>query len=286
MSEKILILYDNRADAATMTASTAAGGLGPGNLQDRLLSKVARTTGVSAEWWRADFGEAEAISTVALWNHNLTVAASVRIRISDNADMSAPAFDQTLYAWPPAYGAGEIGAGMCGYGGAPILTGLNAYKPYSVFRLGATHEGRYLQLDLADPGNAAGYLQAGRLIAGAGWQPDRNFSFGWTLDWVDPSAQSVMDGGAVWVDSREKYRVLEAPFKFATKADALGAFNDLKRIVGSSREILVLPFPDASLPDQYRTAIYGIPERGGLGSIKQERLNQFSVTMKLRELTA
>jgi hypothetical protein len=49
---------------------------------------------------------------------------------------------------------------------------------------------------------------------------------------------------------------------------------------------LVLPFPDASLPDQYRTAIYGIPERGGLGSIKQERLNRFSVTMKLRELTA
>ena len=286
MAEKILILYDNRVDDATMTASSEAGGLGADYLQDRLLSKVARTTGVSAEWWQADFGQAEAVSTMALWNHNLGTEATVRVRLSDNADMSAPVYDATFDAWPSNYGVDEIGLDLCGLDGTPILSEINAYKPYVVFRLGATYSGRYLRLDVADAANADGYLQAGRLIAGIGWQPERNFSFGMELDWKDRSKQTSMESGAVWVDRRERYRVLTLPFNFAVRADALGAHNDLKRIVGHSREILVMPLPGDDLADQYRLTVYGIPEPDGLGPVKQARLNKFTTTMKVRELTA
>ena len=134
MAEKILILYDNRVDEGTMSASSEAGGLGADNLQDRLLSKVARTTGVAAEWWRADFGQTEAVSTVALWNHNFTVNATVRVRLSDNADMSSPVYDVTDYAWPSIYGFDEIGWDMDGFDGTPDLSVLNAFKPYKRFR--------------------------------------------------------------------------------------------------------------------------------------------------------
>ena len=286
MAEKILILYDNRVDEGTMSASSEAGGLGADNLQDRLLSKVARTTGVAAEWWRADFGQTEAVSTVALWNHNFTVNATVRVRLSDNADMSSPVYDVTDYAWPSIYGFDEIGWDMDGFDGTPDLSVLNAFKPYTVFRLGATYEARYLRLDIADSTNTAGYLQAGRLIAGIGWQPNRNFSFGWSIQWKDPSKQTRMESGATWVDRREKRRIVTIPFNFATETDAYAGFYDLNRIVGHSREILVLPFPDATVARQYKTTVYGLPAVDGTGPMVQKKLNVWTTTLKVEELTA
>jgi len=286
MTEKVLILHDNKIDAATMAASSTAGTLGPDNLRDRALKKTARTTGVTGEWWRAGFGEATTISTVALWNHNLTAAATIRVRISDSADMSSPVFDTTFDAWAGIYGVDEIGLDLCGLDGTPILSALNDFKYYRVIRLGASYNGLYLRVDIDDATNADGYIQAGRLIAGVGWQPSKNFSNGWSLDWIDPSAQVDMDDGGIWFDKRDKYRVLTLPFSYAEKADAMGGFDDLKRIVGHSRDILVMPFPAAETSEQYRTSLYGVPLRGGVSAIRQDRLNQFVIDMKIRELTA
>ena len=94
-----------------------------------------------------------------------------------------------------------------------------------------------------------------------------------------------MESGAVWVDAREKHRVLELPFKFVAEADAMAQLNDLKRIVGHSRDLLVVPFP-ADAPNQYRTAVYGMPLVNGLSGLRQERLQRFVFEMKIRELTA
>lgn len=286
MAEKVLILHDNRIDDATMSASSTAGTLVPANLQDRALKKVARTTGVTAEYWQAAFASGETISTVALWNHNLTAGATIRVRLSNNSDMSSPVYDTTFDAWASCYGVDEIGLDLCGLDGTPILSALNDYKPYRVIRLGSSYEALYLRLDVVDTDNTDGYLQAGRLIAGIGWQPDRNFSFGWGLDWIDPSGVTETDDGGMWFDRRDKYRVLDLPFKFAAEADALGVFNDLKRIVGHSRDILVMPFPDGKAQDQYRTTVYGVPVRGGVAPLREERHNKFTTSIKIRELIA
>ena len=286
MTEKIIIVYDNKIDAATLTASSTSGTLGADNLKNRALKKVARTTGVAAEWFQVDFGQAETLSTVALWNHNLGVDGVLRVRLSDNADMSAPVYDGEFDAWASVYGVDEIGLDLCGLDGTPILSELNEYKAYRLMRLGGSFEARYLRLDLADAGNADGYLQAGRLVAGIGWQPSRNFSMGWELDWIDPSTQIDMEDGGVWFDKREKYRVLKLPFGFAEEADAQGVFNDLKRIVGHSRDILVIPFPDGSSAAEYRTAIYGVPVKGAIAPVRQDEHNKFSTAITIRELTA
>lgn len=288
MAEKILILHDNRADAATLTASSTAGALVAANLQDRLLSKVWRAAGTT-EHVLADAGpgNSESVNVVALWNHNLSTQATIRVRIGNDAAMASPVHDETFFAWPAVWGWCERGWCEDGWGGLPfgIEDAARAYKRYSVMRLSATAEGRYRRLDIDDPGNADGYVQAGRLIDGLGWQPEVNFSFGWSWDWIDPSEQEEMDGGAVWVDQRSPYRELFLPFKFASRADAMGQINDMKRIVGNRGDVLVLPFPEVSA-EQYITAVYGIPRPGGLAAQRQDRLNRFDFSMRIRELTA
>lgn len=288
MAERVLILHDIRSDRATLSASSQVGSFTVANLQDRLLSKAWRAAGVSEQVIAdAGAGVVETFNVVALWNHNLSVEATIRVRVSDNADLSAATHDETFFAWPSVWGWCDRGWCDDGWGGVPlgIEDALLAYKRYTVMRLSATVAGRYLGIDIDDPSSADGYIQAGRLLAGLGWQPAVNFSFGWQWDWIDPSEQTEMDGGAVWVDKRDKFRELYLPFKFASQADATGNINDLKRIVGNSGDVLVVPFPEASA-DQYITAIYGIPRPGGLAPERQDRLNRFDFSMRIRELTA
>ena len=283
MTEKVLFLYDNKADAGTVSAASEAGALVAANLQDMRLTKVARTTGLSGQWFKSAFASAVYVDTVALWTHNLTLDATVRIRLSNNSDMSAPLYDQTVVAWPSLYGWDEGGWDAYGWDGIDELSDGAELKRFSVWRLGEAYQAAFLQLDITDNANPDGFLEAGRLIAGEGWQPSRNFGFGWVLDWVDPSEQTVMEGGNVFIDQREKYRVLTLPFKYATAGDAMVSYGDMNRIVGHSRDIMVLPYPDES-PDRYRTAVYGIPVKGGLGAPKQKGSNLFEFTVKIREL--
>lgn len=286
MSDKVFILYDNAVDRGTVTASSEAGDLVAANLQDSRISKVARTTGLMGQYWQVSWSTGEPISTVVLWNHNLDISATIHVRLSDNADMSLPKFDQVFEAWPPSYGADDIGADLCGYGGYPFLTALNAYKFYRVIQLGQTISAKHLRVDPVDDDLADGYFQAGRLIAGIGWTPTHNFSYGWEMDWEDASEQQEMDGGALYVDRRDKRRVLTLPFNFATEQDALGTYNDLNRIVGSSREILVMPHPGAAVMANYRTTVWGIPPKGGLKPPRQVKKNLFTFSITTKELIA
>lgn len=283
MTEKVLFLYDNKVDGGTVSAASTAGALAAANLQDLRLGKVARTTGISGQYWAVDFTATTPVDTVALVAHNLSVNAKVRVRLSVNADLSAPVYDATDYAWPAMYGWADLGWADDGYGGVADLTEFADYKALSIFRMGSRHEGRYLRLDIDDDGNAAGYFQAGRLIAGMGWQPIRNFSNGWSLAWQDDSESTEMEGGAVWFDRREKRRLVTLPFDYATEADAQAKFGDMSRIVGHSRDLLVLPFP-APGPQRFRTGIYGAPVKGGLSPVKGTGLNKYGFSVKVKEL--
>lgn len=284
MAEKVLLYYDNRVDAGTVTASSEAGELVAANLQSYRLGKPARFNGFVGEWWRTAFAAKEAIDTVVLWAHNLSITATIRVRIGDDPTFTATAFDETFEAWPPVYGLDDVGLGLDGLGGYPVDldTAFQAHKSYSILRLGETVEGLHLAVDIDDPDNAAGYVQAGRLIAGVGARPDRNFSYGNTIGWRDLSKQERMADGGIWVTVRQNYRSITLTFKYATEADAMILFYDMARIVGHRRDMLVLPFPDAA--NQYRTAIYGMPPENGLTDIKQDRLGQYTFTLTLEEL--
>jgi len=68
---KTMAFYSNKITASSMiTASTEATNYGKANLVDSVHSTCWRSTGVSSESLLIDFGEAQAVDTIALGNHN------------------------------------------------------------------------------------------------------------------------------------------------------------------------------------------------------------------------
>lgn len=184
-------------------------------------------------------------------------------------------------AWSTVAGFGSDGfAGSLG--GYPLLTSDNDYRPYRVFDFGGTVNGRYVRFDFANPTNAQGYIECGRLFTGLGVQPAHNFAYDWSWEWVDPS-EVINTEASLFIVRRRKYRVLKLSLPFLTEEEAMTAFDDLKRIVGTSRDVIVVLFPNGSAPVQYRTTIYGIPNENGAISNPHYRL--YSTSISVRELT-
>ena len=88
---------------------------------------------------------------------------------------------------------------------------------------------RYLRLELEDPSNPDGYLQAGRLVAGPAWQPRVNLQYGWSIEQVDDSRTVRSRGGQSYVDVQPKYRRLRFGFDFLERDEVFGHAYELER---------------------------------------------------------
>ena len=85
MAERALWLSSKRIDAATLVASSEEGTLVVGYLQDRRPEKKHRFTGCTAEYYTFDFGQDVACNALALVGHNLSAAATLRLRLAASA---------------------------------------------------------------------------------------------------------------------------------------------------------------------------------------------------------
>lgn len=285
-SGNVLLLYDNMIDRAGVTLSASSAGRPVTNLLDIRPRRAWRSTGVVSEYIQADAGPGNRFDadTVALIGHNATAAATVRFRMGDDVAFTTWRHDTgAIEMWPSIVGAGMGGAGDGGAGGYPILTPFQAFTALRIIRLGAVCSGRYARLDLADPGNAAGYLQLGRWMAGLGVQPAFNFARDWDWTQVDPAEQQETDGGGLMIQPRgPKYRTLTLRLAHLSEIEATGSFADLRRIVGRSRSLLVVLFPAADDPLCYRTTIYGVmPDNE---RIAHSAFDNYTTSITIREL--
>lgn len=278
----ILLFYQNLVDTASLSASSSVGTLPVTNLADYRPTIVWRATGRTAEYVQADLGSTQFVQSVIAWNHNWTNASTIRLRVSNNSDMSSPTYDSgTVDGWPSIVGAGEGGAGIGGAGGAPILSAFNQYRFYRVLLIPGSVSGRYVRLDMADPTNSAGYVQMGRLFIGSYLQPTINFQYGWKLGWKDLGLATRTDSGSVRFSKRGKHRVLELSWDYLEQGEALVSFDDIGRIVGMSRDMFAVPMPDAGTSLQYRTAIYGVPTvNGPVAGVSAPAFYSFSLTLE------
>lgn len=128
---KATIFFDDQVETATISASSEA--IDVDNLKSFQLGEKWRTTSNTNEYVQADFGESTVVPFIAFWRHNLTTQATIRVRISDNSDMSSPAFDATFYAWTGFTGYDEGGYNEGGYGGTPDISLIDEAQFYSAF---------------------------------------------------------------------------------------------------------------------------------------------------------
>ena len=116
------------------------------------------------------------------------------------------------------------------------------------------------RIDLSDPTNTDGYVQIGRLFAGALWSPTRNMAYGASLGWEDNSeVQEALSGAEYFVEKRP-YRVARFTTPQMTIAEGMTSAFDVQRRSGVTGEVVFMFVGDDTT---YRL------ERSFLGRLRQ-----------------
>lgn len=277
-----LFLYRNLVDGATLTASSAVTPVD--RLKDFRPTRQWVTVGDAGEYVLIDNGASENMTHGAVVAYSLNATGTIRCRVSDdplfttNPDDAELLVDETKEAWAPVAGLGDDGFGSS-LGGYPILTGINDYRPYCVFDYGGLVTARWTRFDVTNPG--LGQIKVGRAFTGLGFQPEWGIDFNWSWEWVDPSEQ-IDTEESLFILRRKKHRVLRLSLPDLTGVEATQKMDDLKRIVGKSRDLLVVLFPRGAVPLQYRTTIYGVPPE--TSGISNPHVDLYATTLAVREL--
>ena len=239
MSNLRIIDY-NAANIATLSASTTAGTLVAGNLLTDIKSQVWRSTATSAQI-TATWTNLQSINSVILPHTNLTNAATMRVRgytnTSDVPGVATPVFDTTAlaccaYTAASAFGWDITVPGVANFGyGGGVYAGL-------FFTVGSI---RKLYIELVDSGNAAGYIEAARLVTGAYWSPSYNADYGLQLGYQDKSSHNRNDAGDLLTDIFARSKTL--------------SFN-LGRMVSADREYMMKILRRNGLPTPIYISVF------------------------------
>jgi hypothetical protein len=236
----IRIVTSNVSDGATLSSSDFVGTLPVSNLQVEGRARVARTTNATGtKTVNGDFAAASVVGSCVLYNHNLTIQATWRLRMWDAAGQAGNlVYDSGTVTALPALGWGEFGWGLVPWG-ASVFTGWGA--AFSVLWFPAVGALSF-RLELTDAANPAGYLQAKRLLVGPYFEPGVNVSYGLQLYWEDNSEQRRTQGGSLRTDARVRYRCIKGELGYLNPAERAVAVETLRQIALRT-ETFVSVFP-------------------------------------------
>lgn len=262
----IVFLSRRKIEDATLTASSAQSTLPVTNLQGPSPSKVWRSAGLSSVYITIDFGAATAVDTLAMVNVNWTTSATWRLRLATSeANLTGgPGYDSTaLTPWP---------------GSVKPTEDWNQHAP--LMRLPSTQTFRWARIDLADAGNADGYLEAGALLLGlavtVAYQSFEGYAFG-----DDPaSIVRYTDYGRSLVELRDSPRVKAIPFGVLAAADVKAGLGAMVRERGVAKPFLVCLDPDGTT-DLHVDTIYGL--RVGGWSADHRVGSLFGTSLRIKE---
>lgn len=263
----LIIASRDHVESGTMTTGSEVASLPASNLQTQSPGELWRTDSMlEADTWAAvDFGGRKYVSVVSLINHNLTQGvAQIRVRLADDAPVgevgSTSVYDSGWFdPWPTVEPFGELNWGVMRWGG--ILTQEElAERNVSAHHVLATSKiAQHLRIDITDTANEAGYLQAGRLFAGVGWEAIVNMGRDWSVQVIDNSPKQRSAGNVVHSNPRPTYRRVDLRLQWMTESEAYNQAMELDQLIGHTGEVVVLPKPDDT-NYIYRHGIHGVLE--------------------------
>ena len=217
------ILYNmDTWDGATITGSSQANAdLVPGNVVHDHVSKMWRTTGKASENIVFDLGSATKITCFSMFTFNLTASATVTLQANASNSWGSPSYSQALTIATNADGT--------------VLQRI-------VYFLDQTY--RYWRVTFADSGNAASYLQIGRIAAGEYYELTRNINQNFNITMYDPSEGDRVPGRQTFFRNRNRYRRATVRYNLQsqTQTDKLSAIMEK---TGNSRPLVLALDPTA-----------------------------------------
>lgn len=249
----------------TFSGGSWLAGLPLTNLQDDRLAKVARSTNLTASntKFEVDLKTIRTIRLLAIPKHNLTTAATFRIRASNTAGVfTSPIYDSgTVDAFPPVYAYGSIP-----YYHPSWYTLKITAEDADGYNIGLIHTtptpvaARYWLFEFFDSTNPDGYIDLARLFVAAGYQPSINAQYGFTLGWETDTQRERSLGGVDYYDRRDPRRVWRFQLANLPQDEALIWPFEIARKQGIDKQIMFIFDPDDTIH---------MHRRAGLATLRQ-----------------
>jgi hypothetical protein len=272
------IVYDNAASrAASLVASSEVGNLLASNLLSDLKSEVWRTSSTSGTL-TLTWSSSEVVGVVSLPFSSLTTTATIRVRAYTSASDPTPAYDSGAVLASPLpfgsfyWGLAPLNVNSYAYGG-----GMNAtlwFNPIPVQKL---------VIDLVDTNNTNGFIEAGKIVVGAYWEPTVNCQYGAQVTPMDMTTNTRTDAGDLRSNRGPQYKKLSFSLAYLPKTDRDMAWRIL-RGNGMFKPVFVSLLPgstDDTVGEQL-FSVYG--KLSQMSDIKFTFANQFDTQIEIEEI--
>lgn len=281
----LMLGFPNLTDLASLSGGSWQATLPLANLQTRTLGKVARSSDALAASTTFDFdlGKARSVRVLALANHNLSAAATIRIQAATTSDFAAPLSDSgSVDIWPMVYPYGVLEwEDDNWWDGKYTAEQREGYTWTFVHILAANVLARYWRLSISDTANSAGYIQIGRPFIGPAWQPAVNMSYGVGLRWETDTEIQRARSGALYADRRTPRRTTQFSLERMTESEAMANALELQRRAGIDAEVLYVADPDDTVHALRRQFLARMRE---LSDIENPYFNRHQTQIKIEEL--
>ena len=257
----MILAHGKLSDAAVITGPIGLGDLALTNLQRPSLQEPYRFSGAAAEIF-VDLLSAKAINLAALVGHSCDVNATCIV----SGGTTAAATDFVLGSFPMQSQA-EAGANF------PVLSKNLFYQNFT------TQTYRYWKFTITAPG--ATYTDIGRLYLSNVFQPTYNMVFGMVQGFQDLSSEYVTLSADSLSQKRPKRKTVEFSLEDLTEDESYNSLLPLDYLIGTTADVLFIPFPDVKKYVQLNSVYGKIAE---LAPVGWTQFGRFKKQYKIVEL--
>lgn len=243
MSNTLLSWNNAVRDGDTFTNYTVTAG-DAANMANTSLSSRWVSSGLTGAGAAFDvtITGAPTVALIALCSHNLTLAATVRVR-GYSAAYAATVYDSgTISAWAASVtAASTVGLRW------NFIHALSAATAAVIWRV-----------EISDSGNAEGTVYVGRLFAGKSvWQPTVNMLWGASIGWESNTEISKAFNGAEWFVDADGHRVARFNLANMPNAEMLANAFDLQRCAAGAQREAIWQYDPADTEQSVRRSLFG-----------------------------
>jgi hypothetical protein len=249
----LIIGFPNLISDATLSGGSWEASLPLTNLQDRRLAKKARTTTntTAAATVVIDLLAEKPIRLFALVKNNLTsLDGTYRLRGSNDSGFATTEYDSgEVEVWAAAYETTDLEWEDDNFwDGKPDQEYIYDLQETSTLNLihvlPSIVMARYWKLEITDPSNADGYIEAGRIFISSQWQVTNNIKYGASLGYETNTSVDESLDGTEYFDVRTAYRNFKFELESYDYNEGHSKLLDISRKVGVDKEVFVVPDPD------------------------------------------
>lgn len=278
--------YRNRSPDGTFSGGSWEATLPLTNLKDIQPSKVARSTNLAlaSTKFNLDLGSAKLVRALALVNHNLSLTARVRVRLSEtDATLATSDYDSGWdAAWPAVYASYDLDWEAENFwSGTYTEDERSGYQWVYPLILPSVLSARYALIEIDDLTSATTtYAQVGGLFIGEAWSLTVNMSYGASLAWEANTDIQTAISGAEYFSRQTPYRVMRFKSDFMSENEGLSKALEIQRRMGVDLDVLFVHDPDDTIHMLRRSFLGRIRQ---LGALEYPYLSITSMAWEIKE---